>query len=236
MFIPKEALNQHIAILGKTGSGKSYTAKLIVEHLVQAVRGRFSESVKAAATGKNERFVAGNVARQELPKPTRNIPNLIPTSDGSLSKAERQILIAFYWLISEDATPAKVAFYSGYAASSGGFNNALGKLRSSGLLHGWRITEPGAAKAEKIGVTEKPSGRELREWLRRKLSKAENALLDALESVHPNRIGNEELAELSGYAVGSGGFNNALRKLRTIEAAVGYERDGGTKAADVFFE
>lgn len=32
---PKEALNQHIAVLGKTGSGKTYAAKGLVEHLLE---------------------------------------------------------------------------------------------------------------------------------------------------------------------------------------------------------
>lgn len=35
---------------------------------------------------------------------------------------------------------------------------------------------------------------------------------------------------------GSGNFNNALGRLRSIEAAEGYEREGGSKASDVFFE
>ncbi len=37
-FIPKPALDQHIAILGKTGSGKTFTAKLIVEHVLRQHR------------------------------------------------------------------------------------------------------------------------------------------------------------------------------------------------------
>jgi len=36
--IPQAALNQHIAILGKTGSGKTYAAKGIVEHLLRQER------------------------------------------------------------------------------------------------------------------------------------------------------------------------------------------------------
>ena len=37
-MIPKAALNQHIAILGKTGSGKTFAAKGIVEHLLDEGR------------------------------------------------------------------------------------------------------------------------------------------------------------------------------------------------------
>ncbi len=69
-----------------------------------------------------------------------------------------------------------------------------------------------------------------------KLDRAENCLLDSLCQIYPERVTNEQLAEASGYAVGSGGFNNALGKLRTLGAAEGYAKSGGTKAADVFFE
>lgn len=172
--------------------------------------------------------------RQSVPQ--RAMQPVVVTGDIQLGKAERAILIAMHWLRDETATPAKVAFYSNYSSGSGGFNNALGRLRSAGLLSGWSITDEGSAMAETLGAYGKPSGDELREWLRQKLGKAENALLDAMCDAHPNRLTNEQLGEASGYSVGSGGFNNALGRLRSIEAAEGYERDGGTKAADVFFE
>lgn len=38
MLIPSDALNQHIAVLGKTGSGKTYAAKGIVERLLREHR------------------------------------------------------------------------------------------------------------------------------------------------------------------------------------------------------
>ncbi len=153
----------------------------------------------------------------------------------ALGKCERAILQALYWLRDETATPAKVGFYANYSANSGGFNNSLGKLRSAGLAQGWSITDAGASLAESMGVNPKPTGQELREWLRRKLGKAENAILDALFAAYPSRLTAIELGQASGYSSNSGGFNNALGRLRTIEAAEGYERDGGTKAADVFF-
>lgn len=130
---------------------------------------------------------------------------------------------------------AKVAFCSGDRSGSGSFNNALSKLRSAGLIEGWRITPAGEA-AIPDDVEPKPTGAELREWLRPKLGRAENVILDVLLDAQGDRLSNGQIAEASGYSEGSGSFNNALSKLRTLEAAEGYERDGGTKAADVFFE
>lgn len=177
-----------------------------------------------------------NEMRPAQPKTVYQPRKQIPAGDSNLPKAERAILTAFYWLRDEAVTPAKVGFYARYSASSGGFNNALGKLRSAGLLQGWTITAEGIAAAEAIGAESKPTGATLREYLRRRLGKAENAILDALIESHPNRLTSAELGEASGYSSNSGGFNNALGRLRSIEAAEGYERDGGTKAADVFFE
>jgi len=173
------------------------------------------------------------------PAPPRKMPardvSFAANGDTTLSKAERAILAAFYWLKDETATPAKVAFYSDYSAGSSTSNNALGKLRH-GFVSGWKITPEGAAAAEALGVGAKPAGAELLAWCKGKLGRAECAMLDALVAAHPQRLTSAELGERSGYSVGSSTFNNAIGKLRTIEAAEGYERDGGTKAADVFLE
>lgn len=167
--------------------------------------------------------------------PAKQIPSKL-TIDAQLSKSESAILSAFYWIRDEDATPAKIAFYSSYSSGSSTTNNALGTLRRQGLVHGWRITREGIAVAESLDVAEKPSGADLLSWLRGKMVRSEQAMLDALVRVHPRRLSNQELSEASGYSLGSSTFNNAIGKLRTIEAAEGYERDGGVKASDIFFE
>jgi cell division septum initiation protein DivIVA len=180
----------------------------------------------------------------EVPRPNGRTPAPVaksvarsapPADSSGLSKAERLILRAMFWLNGEEANPAKVSFYSGYSATSSGFSNALGRLRSLGLVEGWRITDAGIA-AVPDDVEDKPRGAELREWLRPRLSKAENSILDVLMDAGGDRLANSEIAERSGYSLTSSGFSNALGKLRTILAAEGYEKDGGTKAHDVFFQ
>jgi hypothetical protein len=105
---------------------------------------------------------------------------------------------AFWWLPDEEATRAKVAFYSGCSAGSGGFNNALGKLRSAGLVEGWRITPAGEASIPP-DVGPKPVGSELREWLRPKLGRAENAILDVLVAARGEPLTNAQIGDPSGY-------------------------------------
>jgi hypothetical protein len=158
------------------------------------------------------------------------------SAERALGKAERAILQALYWLRGESAKPAKVGFYARYRAGSGTFNNAMGRLRSLGLVAGWQITAAGEETAFEYGVSAKPTGRELHDWLGAKLGKAENALLDVLIGAYPNRLADAELGEAAGYTPGSGTFNNALGRLRTLEAAEGYARDGGAMASGVFFE
>lgn len=173
------------------------------------------------------------VSRVAAPRPKRES---IAVADGTLSKAERTILTAFYWLKDEEATPQKVQFYSGYTIGSSTWNTALGRLRHS-HVKGWAITEEGIAEVDSWGQVEpKPSGQTLREWLRPKLDKAQNTMLDSLCAAYPNRLTNEALSAACGYTVGTSTWNTAIGKLRTLEAAEGYERDGGVKAADVFFE
>jgi uncharacterized protein len=157
-------------------------------------------------------------------------------STGDLSKAERLILQALYWTKDERTTPAKIGFYSGYSHKSGSFASTLSSLRGRGLLIGQQITPDGETLASSYADA-KPTGAELREWLRPKLNKCENELLDVLVARPGERLDNETLASLTPtqYSSASGSFASALSRLRTLEAAEGYGREG-VKAADVFFE
>lgn len=168
--------------------------------------------------------------RRETPRPTPRESKPI----GSLGKAERAILRAAFWLRDETPSKQKLAFYADYSSKSSGVDKALSNLRTAGYLVGMSITDAGVA--ELGDVPDKPTGRDLREWLRGHLGQAENALLDAMIHVYPERLTKEQVAIRSGYSDRSSGVDKALSNLRTIEAAEGGERDGGTKAADCFFE
>jgi thioesterase domain-containing protein len=162
-------------------------------------------------------------------------PSSHANGDVQLSKPERAIIQAFYWLKDEQANKAKIGFYSGYSMKSSGLDKAISSLRTRGFVSGWAITDEGESFMVDL-VEPKPGGEELREWLRPKIGKPANVVLDSLIERYPDRLRKEEVAELSGYSDRSSGLDKALSFLRTIEAASGTDRDGGTIAADVFFE
>lgn len=207
---------------------------------LQSAAERFNSRVAPPTSSRTKPGITNGIIATQNSHPTHKP---LPTKTNgrgnedipSLGKAERAILGALFWLRGEDATPAKVSFYSDYSANSSSFSNALGRLRSLGLAYGWQIT---AAGADLIGdaVGAKPSGTQLREWLRAKLGRAENSLLDVLVNHHPDRVDDETLSAGTGYSVGSSSFSNALGRLRSLEAAYGGRKEGGTKAADVFFK
>jgi hypothetical protein len=139
-----------------------------------------------------------------------------------LSKAEKAVLsvLAQY---PQGRSKSQVALLTGYAGGGGGFLNALGALRSMGFItKGDPITITPEGEAAITGLWEPlPTGAELREHWKSKggkggIGKAGAAILDALAAVWPNSMTKEELANVTGYAVGGGGFLNALGRLRTL--------------------
>lgn len=223
-----------------TLTGKANKARGAVLQVAEmlAVNGEATPKIDVQKSSANysKSYTAPTPVKELRAVSARKSAHSASAGDGSdLGKCERAVLTALYWLRNEDATPAKVAFYSDYSAASSTFTNALGRLRH-GLVEGWRITADGIAMVESWQVRDKPTGAELADWLRAKLGQAERKLLDVLIAGFPNRLSNDEIASNSGYSEASSTFTNALGKLRTLEAAEGYEKHGGTKAADVFFE
>ncbi len=157
-----------------------------------------------------------------------------PASDLRLPKAERSILtvLAQY---PDGRTLNQVALLAGYAVGTGGFNNAIGALRSKGYIHGGkdqlRITEHGY---EALGPVEPlPTGQALIDYWRGKLGKAERAAFEVLVRIYPDEIDRDALAAEAGYTPGTGGINNAISRLRTLELAVGRAR---LRANETLFE
>jgi len=112
----------------------------------------------------------------------------------------------------------QVALLTGYAVSGGGFNNALGALRSKAWIAGrdvLKITGPGQTALGLWEPLSAPGPPLLEHWAGR-LGRAERAVLQALAQAHPGALTKEQLGAVTGYEATGGGFNNALSRLRTL--------------------
>ncbi len=173
-------------------------------------------------------------------RPMRREPTIVPDlidsdSDATFGKAERAILQAMYWTRDEEQTPSKIAFYAGYAVGGSSMKAACSNLRKAGFMQGWTITDLGIKRIAGY-AGEKPTGAELREWLRPKVGLAENKILDIALDARGERVPYEDIAQSSGYELNGSSMKAALSTLRKLTAVEGGSRDGGVKAASVFFE
>lgn len=150
--------------------------------------------------------------------------------DGQpLKLAERKVLnvLAQY---PEGRTQKQVAIQTGYSGKSGGFKNAIGSLRSKGLITPARvdpiqITEEGIEAAGEIEPL--PTGQALLDHWLGQLKKAERAILQVVWEANGSPLDAETIAANTDpvYSPTSGGFKNAMGKLRTLELIEGYGSD-----------
>lgn len=150
------------------------------------------------------------------------------TGDVKLTRAERAILTV---LAQHGArTTVQVALLTGYSHKSGGFRNALSSLRSGGLITGRGSVEATDAGVSALGVWEPlPRGSALTEWWYGQLGRAERLILAELVAAWPAALATDEIAARTGYSATSGGFRNALSRLRSLQLAAGR---GELRAAD----
>ena len=157
------------------------------------------------------RMIVQRAATPALPRPTAR-----PAS--GLSKCERAVLT----VLAQHGTRNKVqvAILAGYSHSSGGYRNALSALRSAGFIHGsGDALEITATGGNELGAVDPlPSGKALLEyWMQNAGGKCERLILGELAAVHPRALPKEAVANRTGYQVTSGGFRNALSRLRTLQ-------------------
>lgn len=136
--------------------------------------------------------------------------------DG-LSKAERSILRAaaqWYGLGHNTPSNAQIAGMGGYSLTSSSFTNALGALRSRGLIDGTTVTSAGLEMVGAIDLPQSPA--EMRNLLTPLMAKAELAIFSALWE-NPDGLTKDEISETTGYSLSSSSFTNALGRLRTLE-------------------
>jgi hypothetical protein len=139
--------------------------------------------------------------------------------NSELPKAERTILSVLARHNPEARSKRAIAIEGGYAVSGGGFNNALSRLRSTGMIQGsdpLQLTDAGRNYVAQRKQESMPTGAALAVYWIQRLPRAERNILEVLTR-HPRRyMSKEEIALETGYKVTGGGFQNAISRLRTL--------------------
>jgi hypothetical protein len=144
----------------------------------------------------------------------------------TLGRAHRAILTVLAQF-PEGRSRAQLATLTGYSVKSSGFANALGLLRSAGLVNRGALIQATGAGVEALGGAYEPlpSGAALVEHWMGQLGRAERTLLRVFLDAWPQPLTKAEAAERSGYSATSSGFANALGRLRTLELIHGWTAD-----------
>ncbi len=113
----------------------------------------------------------------------------------------------------------QIAAIAGYSYKSGGFNNAISKLKSSGFISSngaeLEITQEGLSCLGSYTPIESDSDSLLVFW-KSKLGKCSASILECVHKKYPESISKEDVAIETNYSVGSGGFNNGISKLNSL--------------------
>lgn len=185
-----------------------------------------------------DRIDAAHPRRPGPPAAPRHAPVEGPTTtaqadgaDVKLGRCELAILGALAVRRPERLTRNQLTLISGYT-NSGGFRNAMSSLRSQGLIETGAdgLTALTTAGEAHVGHVRAPRGPQevFDHWIGQ-LGLCERAILNVLAQHYPSPVMRDELPGLAGYT-NSGGYRNALSRLRTLTLAV--NEGGGIRASD----
>lgn len=206
---------------------------------------------KAEVVGAELKALADVVRRKTQPHPLHIAPSpqttraiqafknaptnghVVQDADRAPNKCERAILTALAQY-PQGRTKNQIAILAGYSVTSGGFANSLAWLRTRDFItrgNPIQITPDGQAV---LGDWQPlPVGRELADYWLRNLNKCEREILRVLVEQYPQALPADQVAEATGYSRNSGGFANALSKLRTLELIT---RGQPMKCSEDFFQ
>jgi Mn-dependent DtxR family transcriptional regulator len=171
-------------------------------------------------------------------------PETIAEPDGrrvaSIPPARQRILDALAWFASiGHGAPERtaLAFMAEATASSSGFQNNLGALRTAGLIDYpasglVALTEAGRELARHPA---KPRTNEaLHEHIFERLQPALRRILETVIEIYPDRISRADLAADIGASASSSGFQNNLGRLRSL-GLIDYPASGFVVATKALF-
>lgn len=138
------------------------------------------------------------------------------SSNGQLGKCSFSILQFLASFPERQFSKPQAGIATGYSPNSGGFNNSISELFQKGLIK---------RKGGKLQAAENLNGYDFEpqqysiETFKNKLSKCEREIYTVLLDHPHDSFSKDELADAteSKYSAGSGGFNNAISTLNTLE-------------------
>ena len=132
-----------------------------------------------------------------------------------LGKCEATIYSFLFGNPDKSFTKVQIATVTGYSVKSGGFNNAIYSLNSKGLIS----REDGYISLEKIDQSLTNGNTpclDLELWFK-KLGKCAASILKVLIDNPDREFSKQEISEITGYSESSGGFNNSIYKLNSLD-------------------
>lgn len=179
----------------------------------------FDESYKPTKSNP----VSPAASKQPASAPAIPAPRPSAASDGYSVPQQKILASLMFWQSTGEPAPTReqVAAVAGYAPGSGNFNNILGSLKSMGA-----VSYPTAGKVEcLVAYGDAPTPEQAKATLLDKvLGGPHRKILLAMKEL-PSPASRDQIAEESGYAAGSGNFNNLLGKLRTL-SVIDYPQQG----------
>lgn len=141
--------------------------------------------------------------------------------NGTLGKCSREVIRFLAQYPDRQFSKAQVAIATGYSAGSGGFNNALSELNQRGfIIRGGKLQVNQEAIEQIVNtVGHIPEQDYNIETYKNNLGKCEREIYEVLLQQPEKIFTKEELSQSTEteYSHGSGGFNNALSRLNTLE-------------------
>lgn len=156
--------------------------------------------------------------REKIPVAPVSIKSITASQTNSiLGRCELSILKFLFFRRGRSFSKEQIGAMTGYSPGSGGFNNAISKLFSSGLINreSGKISSMTQYEENILSLINTPENMSLEVWLT-KLGKCSREIYQLCLKHYVQKFDKNQLAEMTGYSVGSGGFNNAISQLITL--------------------
>jgi hypothetical protein len=169
----------------------------------------------------------GSAAAFRAPRPLVVSPSHSRTENDKsvdgLDGPMQRVLDALAWLeaagLREPFSREQVAFLASYKPGTGAFQNALGRLRSADLISypsGGTVAPTDAGRAAAHTPDTPTSAGEIQRRVLDRIDGPMQRCLTPLLLSYPRALTREQLADAAEYQVGTGAFQNALGRLRTL--------------------